>query len=490
METELALKLYFSDYFELPINTLDDYGAFNISLVADLPLFVDPFLLFQSKKPEYQALHRDIILYLEHLRDLSIRQAIDHGRLKSLFYFSEVKQNYLGFTYVGNRGHGLGYRFARALNTNLSGIFKSFGKETVTKGIHLEKLCLISRGVGRDTISDFVTNLIKEYLLNYTQEFANANIQDKFKARVTVPRVKFNPELGIWTPHTFTLPVFQDDYVILTPKDMLTRHENWISRADYLTDFFTIIQASPNEQLRADLNSYFLEVLSKKPTGEEIQDAIEGFTRLHPELIDCFIRSKEDNGDEAIERSAIYVSESERFFIHQFGGFAQFLFQSTPFYQTGFRTKRETYDRIMYLKNAIENRGCWTIFYDDGKPITREEDIHVLFKLVWYGTVFDVSHEVNNGVGPADFKVSYGQKDKTLVEFKLAKNTHLRTQLQTQLERYKKASEAEHGYKVIIYFGDKELKRVNEILQDLKMERDPNVILIDARPKVSASKVH
>ena len=490
METELALKLYFSDYFELPINTLDDHGAFNISLVADLPLFIDPFLLFQSKKPEYQALHRDIILYLEYLRDLSVQQTIEQGRLRSLFYFSEVKQNYLGFTYMGNRGRGLGYIFARALNTNLSSIFRSFGKETITRGIHLEKLCLISKGVGRDTISDFVTNLIKEYLLNYTQEFAMANMDDKFTARVKVPRVKFNPELGIWTPDTFTLPVFQGDYVILTPKDMLTRYENWISRADYLTDFFTIIEASPSEQLRADLNSYFLKVLSKKPTWQEIQHAIEGFTGLHPELIDCFILSKEDNGDQAIKRSANYVSQSERLFIQKSGSFAQFLFESTPFYQTGFETKRETYERIMYLKNAIENRGCWTIFYDDGKPITREQDIHVLFKLVWYGTVLDVSHEVNNGVGPADFKISYGQKDKTLVEFKLAKNTRLRTQLTTQLEFYKKASEAEHGYKVIIYFDDKELRRVNEILKDLNMEHDPNIILIDARPKVSASKAH
>ena len=490
MKTKPALKLYFSDYFEIPTNTLGDYGAFNISLVADLPLFIDPFLLFQSDKPEYQALHRDIIRYLKYLRDLSLYQTIDHGRLESLFYFSEIGQNYLGFTYIGNKGHGLGYTFARALNTNLSSIFKSFGKETITRGIHLEKLCLISKGVGKDTISDFVTNLIKEYLLKYTQEFAKANIQDKFKARVRVPRVKFNRELGIWTADTFTLPVFQNDYVILTPKDMLTRHKNWISRADYLKDFFTIIQTPQNEQLRADLNNYFLQVLSKEPTWEERQDAIEGFTRLHPELIDYFIRFKEDNGYEAIQRSKSYVAESELLFIQQFGNFAQFLFQSTPFYRTGLKTKRETYERIKFLKNAIENKGCWTIFYDKNEPITREEDVHVLFRLVWYGTVFDVSHEVNNGVGPADFKISYGQKDKTLVEFKLAKNTHLRTQLQTQLELYKKASDAEHGYKVIIYFSDRELKRVNEILKDLKMENDSNIILIDARPKVSASKAH
>jgi hypothetical protein len=38
------LKLYFSDYFEVSEEALDQYGAFNISLASDLPLFIDPFL--------------------------------------------------------------------------------------------------------------------------------------------------------------------------------------------------------------------------------------------------------------------------------------------------------------------------------------------------------------------------------------------------------------------------------------------------------------
>ena len=40
---------------------LYDYGAFNVSLINDLPLFVDPFLLFNSTKAEYRALHEDVI---------------------------------------------------------------------------------------------------------------------------------------------------------------------------------------------------------------------------------------------------------------------------------------------------------------------------------------------------------------------------------------------------------------------------------------------
>jgi hypothetical protein len=39
------------------------------------------------------------------------------------------------------------------------------------------------------------------------------------------------------------------------------------------------------------------------------------------------------------------------------------------------------------------------------------------------------------------------------------------------------------------YFDNSELAKVNRILKDLKLENDPTVVLIDARPKKSASKV-
>ena len=57
-------SLYFSDHFGVHRKIVEQYGAFDISLVADLPLFVDPFLLFASAKPEYRKLHDGIIDYL------------------------------------------------------------------------------------------------------------------------------------------------------------------------------------------------------------------------------------------------------------------------------------------------------------------------------------------------------------------------------------------------------------------------------------------
>lgn len=134
-----------------------------MSCVVDLPLFVDPFLLFTSKKPEYQALHDEIINYLRFLRDKAVAGDINDGLLKAWFCFPEVHQNKFGFCLTGSRGSGLGMGFARALHGNLTKLFTNFGTEQITKGSHLEKLVLIRERVGRDNISDFTTNLIKGF---------------------------------------------------------------------------------------------------------------------------------------------------------------------------------------------------------------------------------------------------------------------------------------------------------------------------------------
>lgn len=152
--TDVPVEIYFTDFFEVPPEILEEYGAFNISLINDLPLFIDPFLLFNSEKEEYQRLHEQIIRYVRFLRDKSVAGSIDEGLLKSWFMFSEVKQNWLGFSESGNAGSGLGPEFARTLNRNLNEFFADFGQESVTKGSHLEKLTLIKSGVGRDNVSD------------------------------------------------------------------------------------------------------------------------------------------------------------------------------------------------------------------------------------------------------------------------------------------------------------------------------------------------
>ncbi len=111
----------------------------------------------------------------------------------------------------------------------------------------------------------------------------------------------------------------------------------------------------------------------------------------------------------------------------------------------------------------------------------READLQIAYRLVWYGTGSDVSTEVNDGRGPADFKISRGAADKTIVELKLAKNMQLKRNLERQTEIYKKASDAPRAIKVILFCTAEEEERVAIILHELGMQNDEDIVLIDAR---------
>lgn len=489
------MKLYFSDYFEVSEEALEDYGAFNISLVSDLPLFIDPFLLFNSEKPEYRQLHDNIIDYLRFLRDKSVGQDVNDALLASWYVFKEVKQNWLGFTVLGNGGSGLGRDFARALNDNLSRLFRDFGSESVTSSSHLEKLCLIKEGVGRDNISDFTTNLIKEYLLNYTQRFAQQHIQSGLRRRVAVNRVRFSYETQSWQPLTFDLPTYNGDFVLLTPKDMLTRDETWINRADLIDSFDELPEAIPDAELRAQVSNYFYMQLAAVPpkrrrTKQERHDAARATIRNFPQLIDYYIRLKEEHGDDAEGISQEKVRISEALFVAQARQLIEALEGTEQFYNQPLTSYEEALDRVRYFKHYVENQdGYKLINKGGGEPFSNEKEVQLFFGLVWYGTRFDVNRETNQGRGPVDFKVSQGEWDKSLIEFKLASNTKLSRNLQNQVAIYEAANRTKWSVKVIIFYTRQQEVKARAVLKELGLEGKENIVLIDARSdnKPSAS---
>jgi hypothetical protein len=488
------MATFFNEYFEVPEDALQEFGAFNVSLVNDLPLFIDPFLLFHSENDEYQQLHEEMIRYVRFLRDRSVEASVNDDLLKAWYCFPEIKQNWLGFSVIGNSGSGLGMKFARALHANLGRIFNDFGAERVTSGSHLEKVCLISSGVGRDNISDFTTNLVIDYLCRYTERFANAHISSKRISTVHIRKARFDYKTGAWRRASYHLPVANGDYVILTPRDVLTRDENWINRGDLIRDFEDIPLAIPDAELRGQVFHYFQQVLprydDREPSQQERADAVAVTLQEFPQLLDYFIKIKEENGDEASNVSEERVIATELMFIHQLRELQKVLCGSTPFYSMEGRTYGEAHARLAYLKDVIENKGGHRLFYHDGIPIEREKDLQILYRLVWFGTPSDVGTEANDGRGPVDFKISRGADDKTLVEMKLAKNSQLERNLEKQVPIYQAASDAKHGIKAIIFFTPAEKERAEGILDKLGLLGHQDIVLIDARDdnKPSGSK--
>lgn len=425
------IDIYFSDYFSISPQIIEDHGAFDISLINDLPLFIDPFLLFNSEDRTYQNLHSEIIRYMRFLKDISLAENIPHALILEWFTFPEIKQNWFGLSRIGNHGRGLGQDFAKNLNRNLKTVFRDFGNEDVTLSSHIEKLCLVGDGVGRDNISDFTTNLIKGYLAEYTQDFAINHLDPNQRKKFPLRKIRFNYVTHSWITKTFELPCFENDFILLTPKDILTKDESWINRSELIERFREIANALPDGTLREQVNEYLRIAIpsgpdvKKKAIKEAMGKAIEKF----PEVVDYYIRNKEDNGQRAVSNAKVKLQEVETLFQNQIRNFVSKLLEPNGFYRLPANTYEEAYDRVMFLKDVIENKGGHRIFYINGKPVARESDLQIMFRLTWCGTPSDVTREANDGRGPADFKISRGAYDKTLVEFKLAKNTQLRRNL-------------------------------------------------------------
>ena len=362
-------------------------------------------------------------------------------------------------------------------------MYRDFGKETITRSSHLEKLCLISPLVGRDKISDFTTNFAKKYILEYTETFAKKYLNASQCREFSVSKVEFNYLTHTWKNRKYFLPCYNGDYVLLTPRDLLTRDDTFINRGDMISSLEDLVPSIEDASLRFQLNQYLREILPLKrkemSKTEKDRKAAE-LIYFHPEIIDYYIKFKEETQEQATSISKQVVDEVRQLFNYQLQELVRLLQTNTSFYDTGTTSYEEAYKRVSFLKTVIEDMDGYRLFYVDGKPVRKESDLQIMYRLVWYASDYDVNREVNNGRGPADFKISRGARDATLVEFKLASNSKLRINLQNQAEIYQKASGASRAIKVILYFTEDEYIKTINILKDIGLHDCPDIILIDA----------
>lgn len=485
-----SIRIHFSDFFEIEPEVVENYGAFNISLLTDMPVFIDPFKLFASTKKEYNDLHDEIIRYLCFLRDYCISHAnIDQWVLRELFSFPEVKNLYMGFSSAGNRGKGLGLKFAKIIYQYFTGPLKDFGNE-VTEKSHLEKLCVIANGVGRDFVSDFAANLIKHFLLNYTQTFAKEFLKPELCDYRIITKVEFDYSKEEWRDKRFYLPVYNNDYVLLAPEDILTRDETWISHSGLIRNFYRLPETVGDEVLRGKLNRLLEDIQShaEKLSVQERHKRIDGFLQDNPELADWYIKDLEANRAQALLETGSRVKEAEEIFIRRTRDAFKYL-DAAGFYDVRLTSIDEARIRIAHFKQFVENNNGYRLFYGrDGKKLS-EESVQLAFRLLWYGSNKMVDREVDNGRGPVDFKVSLGKEDVCVIELKWASNSKLKENLKYQLEVYAKANMTKDKISVVLYTSKEELAKVKKIIKDIGGKENSNIILINAGKKDSASNV-
>ena len=256
-----------------------------------------------------------------------------------------------------------------------------------------------------------------------------------------------------------------------------------------IRNFTQFASAIPDEVLRDRVNAYFNSQLNEKSNKGDREYAAESTIHQFPILTDYYIRYQEDRERDALARNLADVTGVQQVFIEQL---LQLIEQLKPlgFYDSNMPSNsyEEAMERLKYLKHVVEDCDGYRYFYDGDKPIHRESDLHIMYRLACCNTVSDANAEVNNGRGPVDFKLSRGRRDQTLVEFKLART--LKRNLEKQVDVYKSANDHPNIIKAIMYFTDEEQKKVFKILNDLELMGKDGIVLIDARKdnKIQASK--
>lgn len=495
--------MFFSERFQVDAEIIEAYGAVDISLVCDIPLFVDPMLIFNSNKLEYQALHQKIIRYFNFLYQKA-EQGLTKKEINAWFNFSEVPNNWLGYSLVGNKGLALGLKYSNFLYENIAFAINTNG---ISRGQHIEKAMLLYEGSGKDKISDLTVNLIKSFLCEYTQQFARDFIQPSLCKILPVEKAYFNYETESFVSHEYYLPYINNykgnmEYVLLTPFDILREDEPSINRVDFYSSHERIRHAIENDSLRAYINNYLVQAVRRyeeeqrrnhrkvkeKSTQKIEKDAFIEVVREYPELYDYYIKLREADTEEIQTRCMYELNKQLEKLLVASKKMISLFKQESYNMEEEISAREEAKKRLKFFKHIIEECDGYKNLYAKGERIAKENDLQRLFRFVWFGTNYKVDAEPNNGRGQADFIISMGQRNQNIVEFKLASNTTL-NHVFKQVQIYEAANSTDGSLIAIFYFSEHEYHNSRQIVIDAGYENmiDESIYLIDCRNDNKAS---
>jgi hypothetical protein len=135
-------------------------------LATDIPVCIDPFLLYKSRDEGLRILHGQLLDVFKHA--FGLFEAGDRKALDRLIDFPEVNAIGFGYTQGGISGSGLGWH----LNQLVVDLLESNEQMRTRHLRHIEELQLLSVGVGPDRVSDIAAGVLKTSLVEYTQRQA------------------------------------------------------------------------------------------------------------------------------------------------------------------------------------------------------------------------------------------------------------------------------------------------------------------------------
>jgi hypothetical protein len=220
-----------NDYFNLKF-TQDDVDFAIPYLDRDIPLFIDPFLFWNSKNGLLNQLHDNLMNFFEYVRILVCNDR-EMDAKKVLSGIMEPNELGLGYSVGSKRGSTIGTKLVE----NIISMYRDIPQINEQGLDHIEEIQFVVPKISVDRISDITYCVLKDFFVKYTMARAEEHgipVKNFMIANV------WDPDNMVWIPGVkASLPYspLDESPLILAPLNLL-RHFQWINSSDYKKDFF------------------------------------------------------------------------------------------------------------------------------------------------------------------------------------------------------------------------------------------------------------
>jgi len=255
-----------NDYYDIPLRQEEIDFAIPF-LDEDIPLYVDPFLLWKVPSQQDNALHTSVVNSFNQLGNQFVN-GNEQDAINTLINISECNEAGLGSSKT-RIGRAIGAKAA----TDILNLFKTIPQINKQGFQHFEEIQLFVDNISKDRISDITCCLVKSFLIDFTIDQCR---------KFNIPIEKCNLQLydykanKIITEETY-LPFNPENKqpIILIPKRWL-RYSPWINYDDYF-------------------GSYYIKDINKEYDGKLKRVQILNFNRDNYDLVHSYISLKESN---------------------------------------------------------------------------------------------------------------------------------------------------------------------------------------------------
>lgn len=199
-------------------------------LDEDIPLYVDPFLLWKSPSQMDNGIHATITESFNYIGYLASKGNTTDA-IKQLVLASEC--NAVG---MGSSKTRKGHRIGKATANEILSLFETIPQLKTSGFTHIEEIQLLVDKVAKDRISDLACNFMSSFLIDYTQQNC---LESRIPMEKVANLVVYDIKKHCFREENVELPVNPNTHepIWLVPKRWL-RFSPWISQDDYFSYYY------------------------------------------------------------------------------------------------------------------------------------------------------------------------------------------------------------------------------------------------------------